>query len=222
MSRHVRTIRHLFFCLIFSIMVLLSSHRDSYAATVDIPVSYGEAAIAAVNAGDTGTIIPNLSYIEDQSVLANFSYYFESSDTEILTVDNSGLYTAVYPGTATVYVNVYSGDYYNYYLIFSATIQFTVNIDMTNVTLSSYDIHSYMYPEYYYMEKPYYSSPYAQVNINSAIIISDLNETNFSYTCSNPMLGIEANVYDNIITITQSIDTEGSGVITLIIYGKEC
>ena len=93
-------------------------------------------------------------------------------------------------------------------------------IDMTNVTLSTSDIHAYMYPEYQYMSDPYYSNPIAQIAINSETIINDPDEANFTYICSNPLLEIEAYIYDNILTIEQTNNISGMGTITFNIYGK--
>ena len=221
MSRLKPTIIYLIATITFSMIILSVCHLNVHAAVSDITVNKDETATVTVNTGDTGTIRPNLSYVEDQTASDSYIYYYESYDTGILTVDNNGSYSAVSPGTTTVSVKVYSGEYNTYGYIFSATIQFTVTIDMTNVTLSSYDIHSYMYPQYDYRRNPYYSAPEAQITINSASIISNTDETNFTYTCSNPMLGIEAYVYDNIITIRQYINTTGTGIITFNIYGKE-
>lgn len=230
MNKHATTYEKHLHTILLTIIIILSIRINVSAAVYDISANNGETSTASVNVGDTGSIKPNLSYIEDQSAFNNFEYYFDSNNTEILTVDNNGAYTAVAPGTTSVNIHVYSrsssydefyGSYYNTYSIFSATIQFTVNIDMTNVTLSTYDICSYMYPEYYYMSKPYYSSSNVTIAINSVTVISDPEEEFFTYTCSNPMLGIEAYLYDNTITIYQTTDTIGAGIITFNIYGKE-
>ena len=221
MNKSNSTLMHLCLTFTFSLILLLLCHFKVYAAVSDFSVNKDETTAVTINTGDTGIIRPNLSYIEDQSVIENYRFYYESYDTEILTVDNNGSYTAISPGTTTVSVRVYSNDYYSYNNIFSATIQFTVNIDMTNVTLSTYDIHSYMYPEYSYLGKPYYYRSAVQITINSDIIISDPEDNNFIYNCSNPMLGIEASLYDNTISIDQTTDKIGSGIITFVIYGKE-
>ena len=221
----------------------------THAATKNISVNNNdETRTVSVNAGDTGKISPNLSYIEDQSVLQNCTYEFESNDTDILQIDNSGNFTALKPGTSKVNINIYIDGFYQRTNIFTSTIQFTIGVDMTNVTLSTYDVNAYMCPDYGYGTKPYYHSPETQITVNSDYIISDddyygydnyynnynyYNDYNnntdttdtgsidvFSYTCSNTALGIEATLYNNIITITQSTTKVGNSQITFNIYGK--
>ncbi len=224
-------------CFLIVLTVLLLP-ISSKAAETYFTVNNNEPATAIINVGDTGKIIPNLSFIQDQASLNNYTYYFESNDTSILTVDNTGYFNTLSTGNVSVDIKVYANnysdyDYYNYYsgynyynpysygnLIFTSTISFTVSIDMTNVTLSTDNITSYMYPEYYYRSKPYYYNQASQIVINSAVVISSPDETQFSYTCTNPMLQISADIYDNIITINQGSSDEGSGMITFNIYGK--
>lgn len=232
----------LFLLFLLLYIGILFSFDKVHAATHSLTVNNNETSYANVNAKDTGNIIPNLSFIEDQSALKNFDYSFECYNTDIIQIDNFGNFTAVNPGRATVYIRVYSTDFY--YTVFSSTLQFTVGIDMTNVTLSADNVSAYMYPEYYYMSKPSYSNPETTININSEYLINsdnyyDYNNYNyndntyynssvtnntvnnvFSYTCSNPLLQIEASVYNNVITITQYSDTAGSCQIFFIIYGK--
>ena len=108
MNRHTYIFKHCMTAIVLTFIIVLSIRVNTYAAVTDIPVSNGMTAAASVNVGDTGSIKPDLSYIEDQSTLSNFTYSFESYDTEFLTVDNNGTYTAISPGTATVNVRVYS------------------------------------------------------------------------------------------------------------------
>lgn len=235
----IRYLKTLFIICMLSTIVYIKP-VIAHAAVMNFTVNNNEPAIASIYVGDTGTITPNLSFIEDQTALQYYTYSFDSNNTNILTVDNNGLYTAINPGTVTVNVYVYSGDYYYSYPIFTSSIQFTIGIDMTNVTLSTDTVVAYMYPEYYNKSKPYYSSPEANILINSDYVFNeydysdyddyndDYNYTNntessntsFTYTCSNPMLGIEANISNNTIYIQQSTNTTGSGIITFNLYGK--
>ena len=143
MKKYTRIILNLSMTLIVSFFISIFFYTIALAAITDITATNNETSSAVVNVGDTGNINPDLTYIEDQSTLSNFTYYFDSDNTEILTVDNNGAYTAIAPGTANINVRVYAtssdsddyyGVYYYNYSIFSATIQFTVNIDMANVT----------------------------------------------------------------------------------------
>ncbi|MCR5702616.1 MAG: Ig-like domain-containing protein [Lachnospiraceae bacterium] len=210
--------------LSFVVFLSLAFITNAKAATVDFNPNNQDYVPATINVGDTGTIKPNLSFIQDSQSLESCTYSFSSSDYSILTVDNNGVYQALNTGSASVTINVYSGyDYWSSYpnIIFSATIQFTIGIDMTNVTLSTDNIHTYMMPEYYYMSKTYYNRSNAVITLNSEIPISNNGDNVFSYTCSNPMLNLSAELYNNTITISQNSYTEGNTYITFNIYGKE-
>ncbi|MBE5925079.1 MAG: hypothetical protein E7271_11595 [Lachnospiraceae bacterium] len=221
LSIYKKTLLAFSFVLFFS----LTFFMNSKAATIDFNPNNQDYIPATINVGDTGTIKPNLSFIQDSQSLQSYSYSFSSSDNSILTVDNNGVYQALNNGIASVTINVYSGyDYYwgNYQnLIFSATIQFTVNIDMTNVSLSTDNVHVYMLPQYYYKSKTYYDTTSATITINSETILNQDYNNSFTYTCSNPMFDIHAELYNNTITISQGSDMEGSANITFNIYGKE-
>lgn len=236
------------FFLLFLILTGVILLPDKAIATTHIlTVNNNETGYSNVIVNDTGTITPNLSYIEDQSALSTYTYSFSSSDTDIVQIDNSGNFTALRPGNASIYVRVYTGDFY-YYNIFSSTMCITVGIDMNKVTLSTDNVHTYMFPEYYYNSKPYYTNSVATITINSDYIISDdgydyddddydyntynnynnvnnnqANTTNdvFTYTCSNPNLNLDVQLYNNIITLSQTNDEPCISQITFTIYGKQ-
>lgn len=227
--------RRSLFTLIFVLTTLCLYHSYANAAERTISVNNGETLDVTTNVGDTGILSPNLSFIPDPSVIQSYTFEYESDDPSILTVDNNGVYTANSPGITTVSISVYSNEnntgdssaYYNYNpyassrtTIFTATIDFTVNIDMTNVTLSTTDVYGYMYPQYYYNAKPSYSNASAQILINSNVTIEETYDNSFSYLCSKPSLDIHAYLENNTILIEQNSNTPGTATITFTIYGK--
>lgn len=234
--KQTRTLhRQIFFTLIFVFTTLCVYHVKVTAASQNVSVNNGEALKITMNAGDTGTISPNLSFLPDSSVIQSYTFAYESDDPSIVTVDSNGAYTAISPGTVTVTVSVYSNEnntdnssgyyYYSTYnssrtTVFTATIDFTVNVDMTNVTLSTTNVYGYMYPEYYYNAKPSYTNASAQISINSNITIEETYDNSFSYTCSKPSLDISACLEHNTILIEQNSNTPGTATITFTIYGK--
>ena len=210
------------------------------AAVIDVNIGNDQFTPVSVNIGDTGRIIPDMTTISNtDSSNTGYPYYnsddkdttdtkdkeytayFSSNDTEIITVDNDGNYQALNSGSAIVEISVYEKTYYYPVKVFTAQVLFTVNIDMTNVTLSTDSICAYIFPDYYYAKnKPQYSGVTSKILINSTTPISYVNSDSFSCVSSDPALCISAYIQDNVIYIEQSSGKQGIAVLTITIYGK--
>ena len=232
---------YLFICLTFAL--LLFNSTDALAAGYDITIKNNDNLTCTVNAGDTGKIIPDMTTIDsidnylqnyyyyyytdkenndDRNVTPQYNSYFNSYDREILTVDEFGNYQAISPGTTSVDVSVYAKlDYYSVKVL-SATIVITVNIDMTNVTLSTDSVCTYLFPTYYYAKnKPQYNGLSTSVAINSEFPINTYySDDALTYSCSNSKLKIDIYIENNTIYINQNSNVQGTGIITITIYGK--
>lgn len=160
--------------------------------------------------------------------------YTESSSSTVLEFDTqTHQYKALQPGTASVTVRAYEpNDTWNYYPVFTATITFTVRVDMTNVTLSQNSYTAYLSPMYQYgKKKPYYNNGYVefQIGINSSYVFgaettssyydsyTDNDLWNYTYTqsdtvhmnlsLSNNILYVSAYLYKNTSNVIQSTIT---------------
>ncbi|MBO5468935.1 MAG: Ig-like domain-containing protein [Lachnospiraceae bacterium] len=160
--------------------------------------------------------------------------YTEPSSSTVLEFDTqTHQYKALQPGTASITVRAYEpNDTWNYYPVFTATITFTVRVDMTNVTLSQNSYTAYLSPMYQYgKKKPYYNNGYVefQIGINSSYVFgaettssyydsyTDNNLWNYTYTqsdtvhmnlsLSNNILYVSAYLYKNTSNMIQSTIT---------------
>lgn len=233
----------IFFCFAFSLSIIY--HTNVFAAVNDITVKNNDNLSYSINIGDTGKLSPDMTTVnstntnQDYDSYYNYFYdsyydetsatdpqytnYFESNDPDVLSIDDEGNYHAVNAGTTTVYIYVYSkGTYYNT-KVFSATVTFTVKVDMTNVTLSTDNVCAYLFPAYYTAKnKPQYDGCTTQIAINSSFTIDTYyaDDEVFSYSCSNSKLSIDAYIENNIIYLNQNSNNQGKGIITLTIYDK--
>ena len=209
--------------ILLTFTLIIMPRQNASAAINNISVNNNDNLSYTINVGDTGIITPDMTTVSNtDNNNSAYSTYYNSSDEEILTVDEFGNYQAINPGSTTVDISVYSKGYYYSYKVFTATILFTVNMDMSNVTLSQDSICAYMFPSYYYAKnKPQYNGVSTSIAINSEFPIDTYySDDSFSYSCSNSKLDLNIYIENNTIYINQYSNVQGTGIITINIYGK--
>ncbi|MDD6207996.1 MAG: Ig-like domain-containing protein [Clostridiales bacterium] len=217
-------------CILFFLpvlfLVLLIPPVHALAESYSILLKNGEEAERTLSIGDTGTFLPD--YTESGILVTRWSYH--CSDTSVLSVDGTGHFTALAPGTAyvtisgykdTVYGDNYSEDYYsencyseNYYdsyEVFEAECEITVYPDMSNVTLDKTTVTGYM------MEYDYDCDLSVKINGNTSTPLSSDNSS-FSYESSNRDMSVYCDLSDN--TIYLSCYEPGTTNLSITINGK--
>ena len=145
---------------------------------------------------DTSETIPDNPVIVDpkkkeeaiQAYLDSLHFiYNASSDSSVLSFDTqTHQFQALKPGTASITIQAFEPeDLWNQYPVFTATITFSISVDMTNVTLTQNALTAYLSPMYTYgKKKPYYSSSTAefQIGINSSYVFNPDTDYSFDYS----------------------------------------
>ena len=193
--------------LISLMFVVMLTGREATAATTNVPLQNYGAVEMTVKTGDDGLLQPITENLVDTSgqpvTVSAWNYYVQ--DQEVVEVDANGHYRALSPGTVRVSVRGYD-EYYR--LVFSASCQFTVAVDMSNVTLEKSRIKAYV-------------CGYEGVSEQIRLLDPDgvnAGTTAVSFLSSNPSMEINCTLEDNVLQVTTY--STGSTVLTVTINGK--
>ncbi|MDE5864083.1 MAG: Ig-like domain-containing protein [Lachnospiraceae bacterium] len=208
-------IRRLFLFTVF-ILCFFICDMTAEAAFQSIGITNNEQKFIDIFVGDTGTILPQ--NIEDTSI-ERYEYSLDEYQN-VLILDANGSFSAIGPGTATVYI---TGFTLNGELVYSSQITFTVQYDMNQVTLMKDNLQGYLIPTYF-ENKAYYDS-YAsfEVGVNSPFRIdTDDYHGSFILGCnsSNPNFTVDAYISNNVLYIDAYSEIGGSTILTLTLNGK--
>lgn len=157
-----------------------TNHPDSSVTDPDLPSTDPDA---------PSTDDPKKKEEAIQAYLDSLHFvYNASSDSSVLSFDTqTHQFQALGPGTASISIQAFEPeDPWNLYPVFTATITFSISVDMTNVTLTQNSLTAYLSPMYTYgKKKPYYSNSTAefQIGINSSYVFNP--DTDYSYNNSD-------------------------------------
>lgn len=229
--------------LIFCLLGIEMSFINANAANQTIQVNSGDYQNVTINVGDTGIIVPNQT-ASDETVVqpgigtdeygnpaygmdtssraVRFEYSIDAGsyrDETYMKVNYDGTYQAVAPGSETVRITGYNSYGYS---VFSATIYFTINLDMTNVTLGRTALKGYLFPYSYFGDFVYYSDAEFEVKVNSAVVLNEnMNGLELSCNSSNKKISAYATLSNNVLHLQVSAQKKGKTVLTIQIAGKQ-
>ena len=203
------------------LFLLLFQSNQALAEHVSLSLKNGEEAEYSMSVGDTGTLSPDCS--ETALPVTNWSYY--CSDTDILTIDQSGQFTALAPGRTWVTIYGYGSetvyDYdtgeepeeyvYDSYELFEAQCMITVYPDMSGVTLGKESVTGYITPYDYDCDLS------VSIKGNNGAPFSYENAS-FSYDSSNKNMNLYCSLSDN--TIYLSCYNSGTTDLSITINGR--
>lgn len=197
---------HIIVLIMAAALGVLSS-QTIRAAEQSVSLTNGAVTSLQIHVGDTGQLTTMTDGLVDYTgqPVTVASWSWSSYDSGVVGVDANGCYRAFSPGSAMVSVQGYS-EYGS--VVFSASCYFTVTVDMTNVTLDRQEIKEYITG---------YEGISADVKINSPIAINSQN-SQFSYTSSNPEMGVSCSLYENVLHIQTYY--AGNTSLTVVINGK--
>lgn len=219
-------LKHTVFLSLLLFAVLFHSNQV-LAENFSIILKNGDETEYCLSVGDTGTLTPD--YNDPDVPVTSWSY--TSSNTSVLSVDESGHFTALAPGYACVtiygsgsYTSVsgydydgyvfeddYKDHYYDNYNLFEAQCLIRVYPDMSNITLSKTTVTGYMTPYDYGCDLE------VKINGNTSTPFSSDNAS-FSYESSNKDMYVSCSLSNN--TIYLSCYEPGTTNLSITINGK--
>lgn len=124
-------------------------------------------------------------------------------DEECITIDASGRYQILAPGDVKVEI---TGTNSMGWTVFSASVYFEIQVDMTNVTLDRTKMDVYLVPSYNYGDQAYYDNAKLDIHVLSQEVLSE-DMPGVDVSCevlNNDDVWISAQLSDNILHLTVS------------------
>lgn len=142
------------------------------------------------------------------------------ADEECISIDASGRYEILAPGDVKVEI---TGTDTMGSTVFSATVYFEIQVDMTNVTLETTKTDVYLIPSYNYGDSAYYENASLDIKVNSEVVLSeDMPGVDvYCEVLNNDDVWVNAELSDNILHLTVSAQEKCNAKVVITIAEKE-
>ena len=144
--------------------------------------------------------------------------YWDSSEHAI-SIDGTGKFKALSPGTDTVIVYGYgsSGS-----VVFEAEVYFKVKLDMSQVSLKKTKVTGYLFEAGRWGNEVWYQSAQVVIPVSSPVKLDeDMYGVDLSCSSSSSKVSVYASLSDNKLTLELNASGKCSTVVTVSIGGKK-